>query len=254
MPIGAIIGGVATVAGAGIASSSASKSAKAATANATATNDANLQIFNQQRADLAPWRQSGEAALAEINRRLGLAPAVSTNTPKNTLLTNPGDYGFDDGALQQLTLGADGNVLNPTSGTNVLSSPSTSTSGAPDYNGFYTSPGYDFRMKEGTRAITASRAASGMAQSGDTLKALNRYGQDYASNEFNTQLSQLMLVAGIGQSATNSGNVLASNYGAQTAQTNQNATNALASSYGTQANAWGNALGTVGGIAAYNWG
>ena len=47
------------------------------------------------------------------------------------------------------------------------------------------SPGYNFRMKEGMKAIKRQAATGGMATGGATLKALNRYGQDYASNEFN---------------------------------------------------------------------
>jgi len=119
------------------------------------------------------------------------------------------------------------------------------------YGGFYASPGYQFRFDEGQRGINANRAATGMMQSGDTLRALTRYGQDYASNEYNTQLNQLFSVAGLGQTATGQGNALAGQYGAQVGQNNQNVSNALQSSYGTQANAWGNALGNVAGTAAF---
>jgi hypothetical protein len=66
-------------------------------------------------------------------------------------------------------------------------------------------------------------------------------------------MNQLFSVAGLGQTATGQGNALAGQYGAQVGQNNQNASNALQSSYGTQANAWGNALGNIGGNIAYNW-
>jgi len=253
MPVGAVIGAT-SIGGALISSSASSRAAGAASSSADATNATNLAIFNQQRNDLAPWRASGEAALGEINRRLGLTPA-QTQTG-GSVQGSSDTYGFGLPGYNQDVLDSDPNVLaGQGRGGSVLSTPvATATSGTPDYSGFYNSPGYDFRKREGERSITASRAASGQLGSGDTLKALTRYGQDYASNEFNTQLGQLMSVAGIGQSATNSGNALASNYGAQTAQTNQARTNALASSYATGAQGWGNALNTVGGYAMNRWG
>jgi len=45
-------------------------------------------------------------------------------------------------------------------------------------------PGYKVRMRMGTDAIQAAAAAKGSALGGGTLKALERYGQDFGSNEF----------------------------------------------------------------------
>lgn len=45
-------------------------------------------------------------------------------------------------------------------------------------------PGYQFRLNEGLKALERSAAARGGLQSGGTLKAIARYGQDYASNEY----------------------------------------------------------------------
>jgi hypothetical protein len=94
-----------------------------------------------------------------------------------------------------------------------------------------------------------------MLQSGDFAQALTRYGQDYASGEFNNQLNQLFSVAGLGQSAAGSTGQQGMQY-AQIAGNNlMNAGQARGSSYATQGNAWGNALGAVGGMAFnYPWG
>lgn len=107
---------------------------------------------------------------------------------------------------------------------------------------FQADPGYDFRMKEGQKALERSAAAGGRFLGGGTLKALTRYGQDMGSQEYgnafnrfqtnrNTRFNQLAAVAGIGQTANG-----------QLAQLGQ--TNAL-----TQGN---NLMGaaTVGGNAA----
>jgi hypothetical protein len=49
---------------------------------------------------------------------------------------------------------------------------------------FQADPGYAFRLSEGLKALEASRAARGGLLSGATGKALSRYGQDLASQEY----------------------------------------------------------------------
>lgn len=79
---------------------------------------------------------------------------------------------------------------------------------------FQKDPGYDFRMQEGQKALERSAASRGGLQSGGTLKALSRYGQDYASgeyqnayNRFNSdrdrRFGRLSSLAGLGQTANN---------------------------------------------------
>ena len=145
----------------------------------------------------------------------------------------------------------------------VNGGPNVQTTGTPTnpsdpqnrYGGFYASPGYQFRMDEGERALRANAAARGMLQSGDFAQALTRYGQDYASGEFNNQLNQLFSVAGLGQSAAGTTGQQGLAYANNAGQNLLTAGQARASSYGTGANAWGNALGAVGGMAFnYPWG
>lgn len=45
-------------------------------------------------------------------------------------------------------------------------------------------PGYAFRLQEGNKALLAGRAAGGVLGSGATTKALERYNQDLASQEY----------------------------------------------------------------------
>jgi F0F1-type ATP synthase membrane subunit c/vacuolar-type H+-ATPase subunit K len=49
---------------------------------------------------------------------------------------------------------------------------------------FETDPGYDFRRSEGNRGIEQSAAAGGSLNSGASLKALTKYNQDLASDEY----------------------------------------------------------------------
>lgn len=49
---------------------------------------------------------------------------------------------------------------------------------------FEKEPGYEFRMQEGARGLENSAASRGGLLSGAALKAMQRFGQDFASNEF----------------------------------------------------------------------
>lgn len=113
---------------------------------------------------------------------------------------------------------------------------------------FYEDPGYAFRLKEGEKAINRNAAARGDFFSGRTGKALTRYGQDYASNEFGNLFNRYANIAGIGQTtaaqtgqfgqntAANLGNVWTTT-AANVGNAYQNAANARASGYGGIANA-----------------
>lgn len=48
-----------------------------------------------------------------------------------------------------------------------------------------TEPGYQFGLDEGQKAIDRAAAANGRYDSGQTLKALTRFGNDYAGTKFN---------------------------------------------------------------------
>lgn len=90
---------------------------------------------------------------------------------------------------------------------------------------YQADPGYAFRLQEAQKAIERGASAKGMLKSGAALKALDRYSQDYASNEYasaydrfnqnQTNLyNRLAGVSGTGQTANSN---LAS-IGQQTAQ------------------------------------
>lgn len=64
-------------------------------------------------------------------------------------------------------------------------------------------PGYQFQYQQGLDAGNRAAAAAGTLNSGGTLKAQTRYGQQYAQNAFQNQLNNLYKVAGLGEFATN---------------------------------------------------
>lgn len=55
---------------------------------------------------------------------------------------------------------------------------------APDAETFKQDPGYQFRLKEGSKALQNSAAARGTLLTGATAKALQGYGQEQASQEY----------------------------------------------------------------------
>jgi len=89
-----------------------------------------------------------------------------------------------------------------TAGTNALAGMQAMLT---DPNAYTKSPGYDFRLSEGVKALDRSAAARGMLNSGATGKALERYGQDYATQDYGNQWNRLASLAGTGQQATTTG-------------------------------------------------
>lgn len=120
---------------------------------------------------------------------------------------------------------------------------------------FQADPGYQFRMGEGMKALERSAAARGGLLSGATLKGIERYGQDLASQEYTNafnryqteraaQLQPLQSLAGVGQTTAQqigqSGQTMASNVG----EALTSGAAARASGYVGQANALTGALNT----------
>ena len=89
---------------------------------------------------------------------------------------------------------------------------------------FQADPGHAFRLSEGMKALEASRAARGGLLSGATGKALSRYGQDLASQEYGNafnrfqteranRLQPLGSLMGTGQAAASNQATAAGQYG-----------------------------------------
>jgi len=125
---------------------------------------------------------------------------------------------------------------------------------------FQKDPGYEFRMQEGQKALERSAAARGGLMSGGFGKALSRYGQDYASNEYGNaynrfnadrdrRFNRLSAIAGTGQTANGQNGAAGQNYANQVGSNYTNLANAQGASSIAQGNAWGGALNNAGN----NW-
>jgi len=115
-------------------------------------------------------------------------------------------------------------------------------------------PGYKFGYEEFVEKPTLRMAsATGSLGGGGTQKALTRYAQDYASQEFDNfltrwykSLTPYQSLAGIGQATAAQGAQTGAYTGAQIGQNIIAGGEARATGYANQGNIWGNVLSGVG--------
>ena len=251
-------------------------------------SDTQLEMYERTRADLAPYRDVGYAALdvlagmfipgygatsdidsqiASLERELESAtrapsapamPGIRDSSERRDLrkagrggarytlgsIDSQGGFHLGGGAAG----GMDTARIDDLRGrldalraqrSDVRASPSQ----APGYSAFYKSPGYEFRLEEGTRALDRSAASRGRLRSGAHERELIRYGQGVASSEFNSYANRLASLAGLGQTSTaQTGSFGAAAAGAA-GQYLQNQGTARASGYAGAANALNAGIG-----------
>lgn len=113
---------------------------------------------------------------------------------------------------------------------------------------FQESPDYAFRLSEGLKALRNTAGAQGSLTSGETMKAMNNYAGNAASQEYgnwynrqentrNTDRGALQSLAGIGQSAVGQSNAASQAFGANQAAGTIGMANAMAGGVTGAANA-----------------
>lgn len=115
------------------------------------------------------------------------------------------------------------------------------------FNNYLSSTGYQANLKSGTNAINSSAAARGLLNSGATLKATQRFGQELGSQYFNNYLGQVGNVANRGLSASSDLAHTVTGVAGGQANVQQNLGNA-------QSDIIGNVFGTAADVAAYKAG
>lgn len=123
---------------------------------------------------LAPWQAAGQGTLDSIWNESGSEWGDSPLNRQFTLAdmqADPGMAGMDVAGLNR-TLQSE--AYGPNADLNRRFTLAD----------FEADPGYQFRLNEGLRGINADASARGLFNSGGTLKALEKYRQGYASNEF----------------------------------------------------------------------
>ena len=155
--------GAAAVVGAGASIISGNKAASAQKQASQQAINEQQSEYNQTRADYAPWRAAGATALGKLMSAYGMGGSTPTGVQGTP----------------------EGNAAN----------------GA--YGGFFQSPGYQWQLDQGIRAIDHGAAATGMLGSGATVKAEQRYAEGLAGQDFGNYTSGLAQIAGLGTAGTN---------------------------------------------------
>lgn len=193
---------------------SARKGAKGQEAAADKSAEVQREIFQKQTELAEPFRQAGITSQNELMRLLGIGGDATA-----------ADYGMLTRGFGEKDLQMD--------------------------------PGYGFRLREGEKALERMQSARGGGQgllSGAAIKAGQRYGQDYASQEYQNafnrmfnlnqqRIGALTNLYGGGQSATQLLSGQAGQYGENVGNLLMAGGAARASGYAGQANALNQALG-----------
>lgn len=122
----------------------------------------------------------------------------------------------------------------------------------PRYGDFFASPDYQFRLDEGSRAITGNMAAKGLLDSGSLGKGLIKFNQNEAAGEFGSWYNRIAALAGVGQTAvTNSAAAGQASTNAQAGilqQQGQNRASSIAAQGGINAGLISNLGNTAAGL------
>lgn len=283
--------------GAGVAYYSSEEQRKAAEQGMQAQLDmvgrANAEqrrMYDLSKEEQGPWRTTGEKAIYSLADLMGQERTITKQRPINVELNAQRQSEVDDLNRQIASWQAEVDKTKKQKGRgswqekelirqsierkrdDILRSmaPETYEEAVPksEQFGFLTKrfgaedfqkePGYEFRLGEGTKAIERAQAARGGFFSGAAGKALSRYGQDYASNEYGNAYNRFTQdqsnmynryagLSGMGQTAAQQVSAANQTYGNQLGANYQFAGNALAQGYQNAA-----AARTSGYTGAYN--
>jgi hypothetical protein len=125
---------------------------------------------------------------------------------------------------------------------------------------FQQDPGYAFRMSEGMKGLERSAAARGGLLSGATLKGIQRYGQDMASQEYQNafnrygierdrRLGPLQSLAGVGQTTSQQLGAAGTQFANTMGNIGMNQANVQGNAAMARASTYGNTLNQLSGLA-----
>ncbi len=202
--IGSVISGLVGKGGADQAAGAIGQATQEANASNKAQRDFN---FSQA----SPWISGGRSALDKIGQLLGFGSMRAEGGDGGAYYFS-GDY---DGAIQK----------------NALA-------------GFQTSPGYQWRLGEGVKALDRSAAAKGRLLSGAQMKGVQSFGEGLASDEYRNYIGDLFNVAGMGNQAQSSNAGVNSGLTANAGNNTMQGAVARGSAYQAGANALASGIGS----------
>jgi hypothetical protein len=215
-------------------------------------------MFERQIGLQEPFRQAGMGAQNRLLDLLGIGYSPDQIAQEYRSRVGTGQmteaqfvqWARSQGIPDQRLMQARNMLLGQTTGMGATQSDFGSAARPFTMESFQQDPGYAFRLGEGLKALERSAAARGGLLSGSTGKALQRYGQDMASQEYGNAfnrfyterqnlLNPLLSLSGRGQTAS-------SELGQQAGQFGQAGANMLGQIGNVQA------AGTIGSANAIN--
>lgn len=269
---GAIASIAGPVIGAAISSGAAGDASRAQEQSTAASIGEQRREYNLSRADSLPYRTAGSAAVIRLSDLLGLSPRPQafTGTPRSandiqaemSSLMQQRDANKDvngmsdpvfDNRIRDLQGEMDAANGGPSSYGSLTNKFTTADLNAdPVYNS-----GLQFGLDEGTKGINRMAGARGNLNSGSTLKALTRYGNDYGSTKAaesygrfkadqDTVYNRLAGVSGTGQISTANTAAMGASTAANIGNTLTAGGNARGAAAIAGGNAYGGAFNTIG--------
>lgn len=232
--IPAIIGAGSSIAQGVIGSRAARKASETQAAAATSIADLARQAGERAATDVTDTGErtaselgaAGETAAGNIE---GATTQAAANTRQAAAEAQQG-YRISADEANSILRSIYGDAIDQLGDYRATGTRALSDLANPEFNAQITQsdiqmdPGFAFRMEEGRKALERSAAARGGLTSGGTLKALTRYAQGVASDEYgkaferfrtdrNDRFTRLTSLAGIGLRATETGINAGENYG-----------------------------------------
>lgn len=207
MPVAAAIVGSAVV-GAVAQGAAADKAAGAQTRAAGMGIDEQRRQYDLSRSDFAPYRESGYRGLNQLNYLLGLDSGAGPAPTREQFTTyTPATRGtafqpaaglsvqYRDGTPASSSFdqsGYDRAVQEYEARKSAMASGGGFGSLMDDFTGedLENEPGYKFGLTQGQNALNQSAIARGNFLSGNTLKELSRYSQDYAGTKYDNAFNR----------------------------------------------------------------
>ena len=229
------IGAAASLVGSAIASDSASDAGSVQAGGANAGAQYQKQMYDQTRKDLSGYRGAGNQATNYLSALLGLSPTGYLSDQYRQIANSNGASLSDDWTANpedawglaksgMVDTSSFGSLLRPFSAADLKSN---------------LAPNYDFMLGQGQTATNNLANLSGGVISGNALKGINDYTQNYAQNayqqaynNYNTNQSnifnRLSSIAGLGENASAQTGTIGSNTANGVSSALQNAGTATA--------------------------
>lgn len=273
MPIGAIIGAGASLAG-GAMQAGAAKSAAAAQERAAAEQIAlQREIYGDQTRRFEPFYQGGQNALSAYLYEMGLGdrPMVGATMPEIIELgggqsqapapmapggidQNPADQWGQrqtQGSVTQSPTGFQVGGRTFATRAEAETYARQNMTGGTQYQGITMSPGGQFALQQGIGDVEAGASMRGGLRSGATMAGLERLRFGLSAQDRDNQLNRLAGLVDMGQGSAGMQAQAGNAFAGMASTSLANRGDAQAAGHIGAGNAYGNALGNLAGIFAY---